>query len=109
MAAALLHELTGDRHVTQSVGTGSQATRRLTTRDVACADVVAVMEAKHRAVIERHWPHHAWKVVVLDVRDDYDPGEGDLRSVLEPKIRDLAERLEDGRLRPANLGAGGVL
>ncbi len=72
MAEAIFRELTATdrRHEARSVGTGARAARRLTTRDLAWADVVAVMELAHLAEIRRHWPDHARKVRVLGVPDD---------------------------------------
>jgi len=96
MAESLLDEMVRRQghHAARSVGTAPDASRRLTTRDLAWADVVAVMEHTHRALIEAYWPHHAAKVVVLDVADDYDPEEPELRLVLAPKIRELIESAE---------------
>ena len=49
LAAALFRGLLGggDRHLARSAGTASGAPRRLTTRDMAWAEVVAVMEDAH--------------------------------------------------------------
>ena len=90
-AEAVFRELagSGSRHEARSVGTGARALRRLTTRDLAWADVVAVMEERHRAEIERHWPRYLGKVRVLGVPDDYDPDEPELRRLLGEKIRPL--------------------
>jgi len=91
MAEAIFGELTrGDRrHEARSAGTGGRAARRLTTRDLAWADVVAVMEASHLVAIRERWPDHARKVRVLGVPDDYDPDEPDLRALLAEKVRGL--------------------
>jgi protein-tyrosine-phosphatase len=72
MAAEIFRELAGRdaSHVARAVGTASWAARRLTTRDLAWADVVGVMEPGHLAEIRRLWPDHAWKVRVLGVLDD---------------------------------------
>src|SRR5439155_18221289 len=99
-AEALFRELQGRSggHDVRSVGTASHAARRLTTRDLAWAHVVAAMEPRHLDVIRQHWPHHAEKVMVLDVRDLFLPDEVELREALESKIRALLERC-DPRLR----------
>ena len=90
MAEAVFRELAEHRgHHTRSAGTASTATRRLTTRDVAWADLVAVMEEAHRVVIRRRWPRHAVKVTVLGVPDDYDPDEPELRELLRERIKSL--------------------
>lgn len=91
MAAAIFRELAGPGapHAARAVGTASWAARRVTTRDLAWADVVAVMEARHLAEIHRHWPDHARKVRVLEVPDDYDPGEPELRELVMGKVKAL--------------------
>jgi predicted protein tyrosine phosphatase len=101
-AEVVFRELAGPdkRHVTRSVGTGWAAVRRLTTRELAWADVVAVMEQTHVAHIQRFWPDHVRKVRVLDVPDDYDPSEGELHAVLRQKIQALVESLVDVARRP---------
>jgi predicted protein tyrosine phosphatase len=95
MAAALFTELAGPtgRYMVRSAGLATNTSRRLTTREMAWADVVAVMEPAHSAVIARRWPNHAAKVWVLDVPDDYDPEEPELRALLTPKLRALLEEL----------------
>lgn len=108
MAAAIFRELLGRdaRHAARTAGTDAGAARRLTTRDLAWAEVVAVMEAGHREVIRRQWPEHAPKVRVLHVPDDYDPGERELREVLTPKIEGLVRELDSAgapsRKRPGH-------
>ena len=91
MAAAIFRELAGNggQHLVRSAGIAPEAARRLTTRELAWADVVAVMEPGHLALIQRHWPDHASKARVLDVPDEYYPGEPELREVLTAKIRAL--------------------
>jgi predicted protein tyrosine phosphatase len=93
LAGKAAGEATGAGHEVRSAGTGSGAGRRLTTRDLAWADVVAVMEREHLEHVRRHWPHHAKKVRVLDVPDDYVPGEPVLREVLIVKVQALLEEL----------------
>src|SRR2546426_4922843 len=95
-AETLFRELQGGSglHEVRSVGTASHAARRITTRDLAWADVVAVMEARHRDAIRRHWPHHAEKVMVLEVVDFFLPDEAELRKALEAKIRKLLDRCD---------------
>src|SRR2546428_3400417 len=97
-AETLFRELQGGtgRHEVRSVGTAAHAARRLTTRDLAWADVVAVMEPAHVKVIRTHWPHHVRKAVVLGVPDDFVQGEREVREVLEPKIRALLKRCDGG-------------
>lgn len=92
-AAAAAGAAAGRRLEVRSAGTDGSAVRRLTTRDLAWADVVAVMEPEHLEHIRRRWPDHATKVRVLDVADDYAPDEPALREILTAKIRSLLGEL----------------
>lgn len=96
MAAALFSEVAGatSQHTVRSVGVATSASRRLTTRELAWADVVVVMEPAHLALIARRWPQQVAKVRMLDVPDDYDPDEPDLRELLIPKLRALVVELD---------------
>jgi predicted protein tyrosine phosphatase len=96
MAAILFRELQGKagRHQARAVGTAPHAPRRLTTRELAWAELVAVMEPRHLGVIARHWPRHVDKVVVLQVEDRFVASERELRQMLEPKIRALLARCD---------------
>ena len=101
MAAEIFLELSA-RDVpcaTRSAGIASWAMRRLTTRDLVWADVVAVMESRHLAAIRNLWPDHAGKVRVLEVRDDYDPGEAELRDLLTEKLKVLLADLQSPQSR----------
>ena len=73
LAVTLFQKLQGPggRHEARAAGTATHAPRRLTTRDVAWADLVAVMERAHQELIRTYWPRHAGKVVVLDVSDHF--------------------------------------
>jgi len=104
MAEAVFRELTEGEGSCEarSAGLGAQAVRRLTTRDLAWADVVAVMEPVHLVEIRRHWPAQAGKVLVLGVPDDYDPGEPELRALLRTRIRALADQFGLARPRPGS-------
>jgi predicted protein tyrosine phosphatase len=85
--------LASGRCETRAVGTAPWASRRLTTRELAWADVVVVMEPEHRDVIRRFWADHDTKVHVLGIPDDYDPDEAALKKILEDKLSAVLERL----------------
>ena len=95
-AEAIFRELVGAdrRHRARSAGTASYASRRVTTRELAWADVVAVMEPAHLTAINEHWPEHSGRALVLGVSDDYNPSEPELQAALAPKIRLLIEALD---------------
>src|SRR5437879_12098471 len=96
MAEVIFNELLGGdaRHRARSVGAASHAKRRLTTREVAWADVVAVMEMEHLELIRMQWPDSEVKTVVLDVPDLFEPSEAALRDLLTRKIRSRNETLD---------------
>jgi predicted protein tyrosine phosphatase len=96
MAAMLFSEVAGatSAYTVRSVGLAGSASRRLTMRELAWADVVVVMEPAHLALIARRWPQQVAKVRMLDVPDDYDPGEPNLRGLLIPKLRLLLAELD---------------
>ena len=96
-AAVLFRELQGQvgRHNARAVGTAPHAPQRLTTRELAWAELVAVMEPRHLGTIIAKWPQQAKKVVVLQVEEHLASSERDLRRILEPKIRALIERCDE--------------
>jgi len=73
----------------------SHAARRITTRDLAWADVIAVMESRHLNAIRRHWPHHvekvhgSWRFSTSSYRM-----KSKLREALQSKVRELLERCD---------------
>jgi predicted protein tyrosine phosphatase len=78
---------------TRAVGIARWAVHRLTTRQLAWADVVVVMEPEHRDVIRRFWADQLPKVHVLGIPDDYDPDEAELKTVLTNKLAVVLQRL----------------
>jgi hypothetical protein len=75
------HPLGGDgRHRAGSVGVASHVKRRLTTRELAWPEGVAVMEVKHLELIRSQRPRRSQKVVVSDVPDLYEPSESEHRA-----------------------------
>lgn len=56
----------------RSAGTSSSAKRRISARDLDWADLVLVMENKHKKIISNLYRHlDLPTIVVLDVPDDY--------------------------------------
>lgn len=102
MAVEIFRELVGrgDAHEARAVGTAPGASRRLRTRELAWAEVVAVMEEAHLAEIRRHWPDQVGKVRVLGIPDDYDPEESELRELLRARVRALLDDLGPARSAP---------
>jgi len=101
MAAEIFLKLAGldSAFAARSVGTMAEGMRRLTTRQLAWADAVAVMETRHLAEIRSLWPDQVGKVRVLAVPDDYDPGEPELRDLLTEKLKVLLAELQAHQYR----------
>ena len=73
MAEVVFRELAGrdGRFAVRSAGPAPGARRRLTTREVLRAHVIAVMDPGQVVWIRRDWPDQLGKVRVLGVPDDY--------------------------------------
>lgn len=58
---------------TRSAGTSRHAKHTLSTKDVVWADIIFVMEQKHKQNIKEKFPKQLQhkKVIVLDIPDDY--------------------------------------
>jgi len=85
-AEAVVKAIGGGAHETRSAGTGPGAPRPLAEPDLEWADVVAVMEERHRQVIAARWPDKLAKVRVLDIPDRYHRGDSALRAILERRL-----------------------
>lgn len=57
----------------RSAGTSSKAKRKVNAKDLAWADLVLVMEKRHRSQLRERFPEEmaAVEVHVLDIPDDY--------------------------------------
>lgn len=70
----------------RSAGTSPNARRVLGPDDLAWADIVLVMEEKHRRRIAEAFPHSETQVVVLDVPDRYTFMDPELVTELEEAV-----------------------
>jgi predicted protein tyrosine phosphatase len=77
----------------RSAGTAASARVRITAGHVGWADVVAVMERRHREQIAARFPNElaGKRVVCLDISDDYAYGDEDLLDLIEAGIEPLLE------------------
>ena len=56
----------------RSVGTSSSARKRIAERDLLWADLILVMENKHKKAIVQQYRHlNLPNIIVLDIPDDY--------------------------------------
>ena len=76
----------------RSAGTSPRAKRTVSAKDITWADIIFVMEKKHKNRIKAAFPAPCKyaKIIVLDIPDDYQYGDPDLmdiiRSGTEPYI-----------------------
>jgi predicted protein tyrosine phosphatase len=72
----------------RSAGTSERARTKLSSRLVAWADVIIVMERRHRDIIrERYGADLAGKrLVVLDIQDNYGFNDPELVELLKDKL-----------------------
>ncbi|MDQ6481510.1 protein tyrosine phosphatase [Dyadobacter sp. LHD-138] len=72
-------------HQVRSAGTESGARIKLTARLVSWADIIFVMEKKHKQRITEKFPDKAWQseIVVLDTMDHY--------QFMDPELMDMIQ------------------
>ena len=72
----------------RSAGTSSKAQRRVNAKDLAWADLVFVMEKRHRALLRQRFPDEMNDVElhVLDIPDDYPFMDPELIQLLKTSI-----------------------
>lgn len=75
----------------RSAGTSAQAKRRVTANDVIWADLILVMETKHRARLTVDFPQAmvGKAIHVLDIPDDYQYMDPELCELLERSVTNL--------------------
>ena len=85
----------GGDFAARSAGTSPEARVRVTEKSLAWADVVFVMERRHREMLrERHREAlRECEVVVLDVPDEWEADAPELVAMLDRRIREELARL----------------
>ena len=68
----------------RSVGTSSSARKRISESDILCADVILVMENKHKNIITSQYKYlNLPSMIVLDIPDDYQYMSTELIEMIE--------------------------
>ena len=72
----------------RSVGTDDNAVVKISERHLMWADIVFVMEQKHKKIILKRFPKYAEtkQIIVLGLEDIYDPDEPELLNELERRV-----------------------
>ena len=72
---------------TRSAGTSSSARHRLNRRDLDWAEVVMVMEERHKTIIKQQFANLGHKkIIVLDIADDYAFMDEELIALLQASV-----------------------
>ena len=72
---------------TRSAGTSSSARHRINQRDLAWADIIMVMEKRHKTIIKQQFhPRDYKKIVVLDIADDFQFMDAELIALLQSSV-----------------------
>jgi len=69
-------------HTARSAGTNNNARIRVSQKMIDWADVVFVMESKHRDIIKKRFTIPDQPVSVLEITDDYQFGDPELIEIL---------------------------
>lgn len=70
-------------HSARSAGTSDKARIKLNQKLLDWADVVFVMEYKHRDIIKQHFDTRHKQLIVLNIEDDYQFNDPELITVLK--------------------------
>ena len=78
----------------RSAGVSDKARRRVSERDLAWADLVLVMEKKHKRMLDQRFGRDvAREIEVLDIPDDYKAMDPELVELLEERVAEVLARL----------------
>lgn len=72
----------------RSAGTAASAKRKISSRDIEWADIIFVMEEKHKSRIKSEFRNTASHILiyVLDIPDDYPFMDAELVDILRAKV-----------------------
>jgi protein-tyrosine phosphatase len=81
-------------HDVKSAGTDKGARIRLTEKQLIWADIIFVMENKHRQIINQNFEKdfHRDKIIVLDIPDEYKYMDQELILSIETAVRPYLEK-----------------
>ena len=71
----------------RSGGTSPRARHTVSAKDIAWADIIMVMEERHKTIIKQQFhPRDYKKIVVLDIADDYQFMDAELIALLQSSV-----------------------
>ena len=84
-----------DKHDVRSAGTAPSAVVKVSAKNVLWADIIFVMEKKHKQILVEKFPGETTdkNIIVLDIEDNYQYMDAELidiiKSSVEPHLDDL--------------------
>jgi predicted protein tyrosine phosphatase len=72
----------------RSAGTSEQARIKVNQKMLDWADVVFVMERKHRDMVKQHFAISSQKLIVLDIEDNYQFNDPELVAMLKVALEE---------------------
>lgn len=77
-------------HQARSAGTSVKSRKKINQKLIAWADVVFVMERRHKQLLKQRFPSVVSErlVIVLEIEDNFHYGDGELIGILKEKLKD---------------------
>lgn len=83
------------QHEVKSAGTDAGARVRLTAQHLAWAELICVMEDKHRQLIQQRFSRSFDdKIIVLDIPDDYQYMDEELITILKASVSSYLDYMQ---------------
>ena len=80
----------------RSAGTSSSARKKISKQDLIWADLVLVMEHKHKQAIANRYRHlNLPEIIVLDIPDDYQYMSDELVEMLKISTESILNNIKD--------------
>jgi predicted protein tyrosine phosphatase len=77
-------------YAARSAGTSDKARVKLSQKHLEWADIVLVMERRHKQIIEEKYPFFDKEMIVLDIPDEYKQDDPELIDLLKDKLLYIA-------------------
>ncbi len=73
-------------HTARSAGTSDKARIKVNQKIIDWADVIFVMENKHRNILRQRFNFTDQSIIILDIADDYQFGDAELIDILRVSL-----------------------
>lgn len=74
------------KHTARSAGTSSKARIKVNQKLIDWADVIFVMERKHKDLLKKSYVTSLQKITVLNIEDNYQFGDPELIEILKSQL-----------------------